>query len=227
MVLLPGLDGTGTLFRRFLEQCPEQTSATVVSFPTDRVHTCDELAALVRGSLPPTPRILLGESFSGPLALRLANAVEAAGVVLCATFVKAPVPRALSFTTPLSFLLRARPPLGLIAALLTGGDKDLAREVADAVSKVEREVIASRIRMVLEIDARQDLADCPCPVLYLNGLRDRIVGSGALEPIREIRGDVAVNTVDAPHLVLQARPSECWSAIALFVETVCLSPAHR
>ena len=55
----------------------------------------DELEVLVRAALPTGQRyFLLGESFSGPLAIRIAANPPAglAGVILCGTFAKNPLP---------------------------------------------------------------------------------------------------------------------------------------
>jgi hypothetical protein len=52
LVLLPGLDGTGRLFSRFVKQLPEELEPRVVPLPTDRTLGYPELAAHVRGQLP-------------------------------------------------------------------------------------------------------------------------------------------------------------------------------
>ena len=73
LVLLPGLDGTGKLFAEFLEALDLGSSAQVVPYPPDIPLGYDELETLVRAALPAHgPFIILGESFSGPLAIRIA-----------------------------------------------------------------------------------------------------------------------------------------------------------
>ena len=76
LVLLPGLDGTGALFRRFVAEV-EDISALVIGYPTDEVRSVPELVSLVESRLPASGRlVLLGESFSGRVALELAARVR-------------------------------------------------------------------------------------------------------------------------------------------------------
>src|SRR5262245_48931485 len=111
------MDGTARLFERFVRAAPADVSATSIALPPDRVLSYDELADLVRGALPPGELVLLGESFSGPLALRLAALVQPAATILCASFVRAPV--ALRLGASLSFLARVRPPKSVVRTLMS------------------------------------------------------------------------------------------------------------
>ena len=73
LVLLPGLNGTGDLFAPLLAKLPDSLSATVVRYPA--AEPLDYLGheAIARAALPTDrPFVLLGESFSGPIAIRIA-----------------------------------------------------------------------------------------------------------------------------------------------------------
>jgi len=91
LVLLPGLDGSGELFRWFTAALPPTIRPAVVRL---RANDYVTLAAEVKRALPrDRPFVLLGESFSGPLALRLA-AERPSGlvaVVLVASFASRPL----------------------------------------------------------------------------------------------------------------------------------------
>ena len=173
----------------------------------------------MRPTLPAGPLVLLGESFSGPLVLRLACMVKPVAVILCATFVRPPAPRAAALL-PLASLVRSRTAVMGARFLLTGGDTDLARDLVSAVSSVEPEVIASRIRMVLGAKAVQDFLACPSPVLYIRGTRDRLVTGRRADFIQRVRPDVERRDVEAPHLVLQANPRDSWGCIRVFMAGV-------
>src|ERR1700719_4469607 len=95
LVLLPGLDGTGKLFTEFLKAIQNRVDTLVVAYPNDTPMNYDELETLVRAALPADrPFILLGESFSGPLAIRIAARQPAwlAGLILCGPFCSNPYP---------------------------------------------------------------------------------------------------------------------------------------
>jgi pimeloyl-[acyl-carrier protein] methyl ester esterase len=62
LVLLPGLDGTGLLFRRLLSALPNELQAKVVSYPNQALDL-EQLAAHVLRQLPAQRVVLLAESF--------------------------------------------------------------------------------------------------------------------------------------------------------------------
>ena len=73
IVLLPGLDGTGTLFRPLLAHLPSPLRPIVVAYPGNEKLGYDALRQRVMAALPTEePFVILGESFSGPLALMAA-----------------------------------------------------------------------------------------------------------------------------------------------------------
>ena len=75
LVLLPGLDGTGKLFSEILKALEGRVATLIVDYPKDVSLGYDELEVLkVRCAALPDDRpfVLLGESFSGPLAIRIA-----------------------------------------------------------------------------------------------------------------------------------------------------------
>ena len=95
LVLLPGLDGTGILFRQFVEAIGASVDTQTVAYPADQPLGYAELETLVREALPrDRPYVVLGESFSGPVAIRLAAKPPAGlvGLILCVTFAKNPYP---------------------------------------------------------------------------------------------------------------------------------------
>jgi pimeloyl-ACP methyl ester carboxylesterase len=160
--------------------------------------------------------VLVAESFSGPLAILVAERCDrVAAVVLVATFVKAPMPRAIGYCPQLVW--RRMPPRFLLRTVLTGGDAELAASVRQAMLGLSREVIAARIAAALQVDVARELERLPCPVLYVRASRDRLVSarSGAL--IRELRPDAQFVCVEGPHLLLQACPDEAWVHIMQFL----------
>src|SRR5688572_28354175 len=109
LVLLPRMDGTGELFAPFVAALGPDQSVVVVRYPTDRTHCYAELEPIARAALPiDQPFVLLGESFSGPVAISIAAAPphQLKGLVLCCTFARNPYPwfsplRALAALLPL------------------------------------------------------------------------------------------------------------------------------
>lgn len=172
--------------------------------------------------------MLVGESFSGPLAVRLAaeRPEGLRGLILVASFVTSPL-TALPGTRRLlaRALGRLRPPALAVRLLLAGRDAppELVREIQDAIGAVDPAVIARRLDEVLRVDVRDALRWTACPLLYLAGEHDRLVGRRAWEEIFEIRRDLTLRRVDGPHLLLQRRPEVCAELIAEWLRS-CPAP---
>lgn len=218
VVLLPGLDGTGKLFDRFLRSCPRQFVPRVVAYPGDEIHGYRELEGMVGDYLPRRRRFLIvAESFSGPLGITLASSgiTNLVGVVLAASFVTPPR-SALWKWLPWTTLFRLSSPLALLRWLLTGSDSELLRELNEATHRIAPRVLAARVRATLSVDARRHLARTSCPLLYIRARRDRIVSRRCLADILAVRKDVTVEELDSPHPVLQHQPDAAWTSIADF-----------
>ena len=93
LVLLPGLDGTGKLFDPLISNLPDWIQPIVVSYPMDKPYGYDELKTIVSSAYPINKDfVILGESFSGPLAVMSAGEKPKGlkGIILCSSFVKKP-----------------------------------------------------------------------------------------------------------------------------------------
>lgn len=227
LVLLPGLDGTGVLFDEFVAALPGTIATQVISYPGDTALTYRELLGYVRERLPAGPFAVLGESFSGPLALALgAEDARVAAVILCASFVSNPlrcVPRHLArFLFPLWF--RLFPAFVRSKALLGGySSAPLNDALARAHRRVSAPVLAARAREILRVSATDDLRRCAAPILYLMGDGDGVVRRHNAAAIKALRPSVRVVSIPAPHLVLQAAPTLAAAAVVEFLASAAPS----
>ncbi len=209
LVLLPGLHGNGVLFRPLLESLPSAVTAIVVSYPEHQPLGYRELLPIVLAALPTSgPFVLLGESFSGPLAI-LAAATRPrglVGVVLCGSFVRNPHPCIPSWAAVLvrPWQFRLFPRFSRWKALLSGYSTEALRElIQEALSRVAPAVLACRVREVLRADVTRELASCTVPVLYLRGTNDWVVPAWNVASVRRCCPQLQVAEFPAPHLVLQ------------------------
>jgi pimeloyl-[acyl-carrier protein] methyl ester esterase len=223
LVLLPGLDGTGVLFRPLLAALPSTIEPVVVSYPTHEPLGYRELVPLVQKALPrDEPFILLGESFGGPLSLRIAADKPAGlrGLILCGSFVTCPVT---GVPTWLTGIVRPWPfrtfPLFLklqswLNLYETVEHYELGKE---AITQVSPAVFAHRVREIMRVRVVEELKACEVPILYMQGANDRIVGAENLRRILEVRPTVRAVQIESGHMILKTRPSESARAIAEFV----------
>ena len=222
LVLLPGLDGTGKLFTDFLKVLDLSVGAQVVPYPPDVPLGYDELEPLVRAALPVRgPFVLLGESFSGPLAIRIAARPPPGlvGLILCVTFASNPYPHLAWARRLAAFLPLKSFPRWLRAPLMWGSasPSKAPRQSERAMAGVEASVIRRRIAALLAVDETSNLTDIVVPTLVLCATHDRVVSKSAT--MRIMRGIPHARRVDlnGPHLLLQTRPQECADAVLKFI----------
>ncbi len=221
------MDGTSLLFQPFIEAMGEATAFDVqtIAFPAHEPLGYAALTGLAFNALPRTgPLVILGESFSGPIAVALATrcADRVRGLILCCSFVRIPRPR-WSLLTP---LVRVAPlhalPVSLAAQLLFGrhATAQLRSMFAQAMAGVAPAVLSSRLIAVGSVDASIALAVLRSPLLYLRAREDRIVPASALALVQQLRPDARVAAFDAPHALLQACPAESAAVVKAFVRDV-------
>jgi pimeloyl-[acyl-carrier protein] methyl ester esterase len=227
LVLLPGLDGTGVLFRPLLSQLPREIVPLVISYPPTERLGYNELLEIICNKLPEQePFVVLGESFSGPLAIKVAARQPAGlrGVILVGTFVRNPLGTEWNWLRHITFdwMFRGSSIISRTKMLVGGyGTRELIQLQREALEPVAPTVLAHRIREVLQVDARDELQKCAVSILDIRGNKDEVVWQKNACEIRTLRADVRRVNFDAPHLILQTKPVECAREIEWFVRVVC------
>jgi pimeloyl-ACP methyl ester carboxylesterase len=221
LVLLPGMDGTGELFAPLLAELPLTMPVTVVRYP-DRAATYAEHVEVARPELPrDRPFVMLGESFSGPVAVTLAADTPPGlrGLILCASFLTCPsrLLRALRPLTPLATPKLVPAFIAHHSLLGSFATPSLRAAHRRALAHVSSPALTARLRAMADVDVRGALRSLDIPSLYLRGTRDRVVaarfGAEFLATARHGR----VVDVDAPHFLLQARAREAATEILGFL----------
>jgi pimeloyl-[acyl-carrier protein] methyl ester esterase len=225
ILLLPGMDGSGELFRDFVGALPTGVETTIVPYPGDHIVSYYELETLVRTAIPQGKEfVLLAESYSTPLAIRIA-AEHPAGLralILCSGFASSPVRgwlRDVAMMLPLRTLRLVFPDF-MVRWLLLSWDapKALVTAVVSQIDWVEPHVLAARLREVLSCDVHAALAQVKAPIQYLRAAEDRLVAVECLEEILMIQPGTAVTVLDGPHLLLQREPEACAARVMEFLE---------
>ena len=216
------MDGIGELFADFLAALHDAVVPLVVSYPNDRALDYETLTNFARARLPPDrPFVLLGESFSGPVAIALAafRPPGLRGLILCCSFARNPVPAFSVFKHLLGALPVAASFTGLIAPFLLGANSTptLRSALRSAVGQVAAPVMRARLRAVLEADYSAQLREVGVPVLYLQASRDWIVPAGAARHLTTLVPAIEVARIDGPHLLLQAKADQAADIVRRFI----------
>jgi pimeloyl-ACP methyl ester carboxylesterase len=222
LVLLPGLDGTDIFFRPLLSSLPTWIRSHVVCFPPFGPNEYVDLLAMVREEVSKFATFfVLGSSFSGPLALMLAEAepVKVRGVILSATFVSPPRPTyarlRFAAVTPTIWAVRA---CRRIPVFLSRGPNDqLRRDKAETWNRVSASMVAARVRELLNIDARELLRTCPNPVLCIAGNDDGVVPRRNVEEMVRLRPAVHVCMIKGGHFAIYTNATVAAAAITQFM----------
>ncbi|WP_057970772.1 alpha/beta fold hydrolase [Lysobacter antibioticus] len=222
-IVLPGMDGTGELLSDFVAAMAPEFATEVIAYPRDRPLGYDELVARVRPQLPTDePYLLIGESFSGPIAIRLAASKppSLAGLVLCASFARAPRPpgsplNAATLARLAGLLPLARMPTRWVATAMLGrwSSPQWRARLGPLLASLDPAVMRHRLREGGAVDVTAALAEIACPLLYLRARRDRLVSADSWRSIGEARPDARCIEIDAPHFLLQAHAPAAAAAV--------------
>lgn len=225
LVLLPGMDGTGEMFAPFVAALGSQCQVMCVRYPGNAAWGYAQLEAQVRAQLPTTGSyVVVGESFSGPIAVMLSATPPPGmvGVVLCCSFVRNPRPQLAVFRGLLAMLPMRATPVAVMAPVLLGkyATAELLRALAGALAQVTPETLRARLRGVLQVDARASLAAAQVPILYLQAKQDRLVPAGAAAEVASCLPSTTFVSIDGPHLLLQACPGPAAHAVIHFMHSL-------
>ncbi|WP_158788452.1 alpha/beta fold hydrolase [Granulicella sp. L46] len=223
LVLLPGMDGSGELFRGLVTVLPEELETETLWYPADRYMNYGELAGTLRGAIPvDEPFVLVAESYGAPLAVLIASLEppNLKGIVLSAGYVTSPLRgwRRTLLWDLAPLLARVSMPGFLARYLLVGQEapQALVELVTGAVSWVTPKVLGARVREVLNVDVRAELAQVKVPVLYLQPTKDKLVDPGCLGEMRAVKPG-RTEMIESPHLLLQCEAKVAAEAITGFV----------
>ncbi len=170
IVILPGMDGTGLELTDFVAALDPELEAIVVTYPNDRPMDYAGHEAVARTRLPiGRPFVLLGESYSGPIAISIAASAppELIGLVLCCSFARNPRP-ALSWLRRLVPFVPTRIPAALPCWFLLGrfSTPRLENAIAQVLAQIAADAFRARLTSIIDVDVTARLADVRVPVLY-------------------------------------------------------------
>lgn len=223
LLLLPGLDGTGTLFQPFIRELPPDWRVIVVAYPADARLGYEELVPLALSVIPAEgPLVLLGESFSGPVAIRLAAELgsRVQALILCCTFGRNPRP-GLAWLSPL--LAGLPPPAALpgVVAVRTLLGRCASEEsrtlLVRALAALPASVLRARLKAAMAVNVLPQLAELRAPVLYLQASQDLVVPPKAASDLLQALPALQVVRLEGPHGLLQASPGAAATAVLSFL----------
>ena len=224
LVVLPGLDGTARLHSAFVDAVRTAfDDVMVMSYPPDESLGYLALEARIRPALPASvPFVLMGESFSGPIAISIAAnpLANMHGLILSTTFAASPN----ALFAPFAPLTRIAPvrvlPRAVLRWWLFGrwSTAALEQSLANALLSVAPRVLRERAAAALRINVMQACSAVAMPVLYLRATHDRLLSPRACRQVMAAIPHCIVKDIAGPHLLLQTQPAACARAVRDFAK---------
>lgn len=214
LVLLPGMNGSSTLFAPLLDALVG-IDCQVINLPAKGLQDYHSLSEALYPQLGGTPFVLLGESFSGPLAYRLAlrQPTGLRGVIFAASFLTRPnAALPLLKHLPMPLALATQPRLLRTLCLNKAVEEDILERVQWEIRRLDQ----TRLATLASLQAPTQALDLPC--LHLWPQQDHLVASAAAARLPQFCRDIRQMRLDGPHFILQTRPEVCAKAIVEFMQ---------
>lgn len=221
LVLLPGLNGSGALFAPLLEHLNPALEVQTLSLPAQGKQDYQSLADCLKNQLGDSPFVLLGESFSGPLAYRLArdNPPGLRGVIFAASFLSRPHPLLmLANYLPLPKLLLGQSCLLRLFCLGRSASAALIELLQQEIEALPPALLRARLANLNALHAPTGCISLPA--LQLLPSRDRLVTRDASASLQKHCSELQQVAIEGPHFLLQGQPQACARAIEGFIETL-------
>ncbi len=219
------MDGSGELFAAFIAALGDAAEALVVAYPPGEALDYEGLVRFAGARLPrDQPYVLLGESFSGPVAIALAATQPPglAGLILCCTFARNPTPVFKLFKRGLGLLPISATFTGLVSPFLlgTGSSSALRASLRSVLERVSAAVMRVRMRAVLDVDYSAQMRAVTVPILYLQAEHDCVVFAGSARHLKTLQPRMEIARLSGPHLLLQSAPSGAATLVARFLRAL-------
>jgi pimeloyl-[acyl-carrier protein] methyl ester esterase len=219
------MDGTGELFAPLIKSIDQRINTRIVAYPTDEPLSYEALEARVRATLPDEkPFVLLGESFSGPIAISIAATPpkNLMGLILSCTFARRPLPWLSPFFNLTKHLPLEHAPHALIEHALMGkfATDALRTSLRRALASLQAQTLRMRASEAISVDYREKVSQIKTPCMYLQAGHDRVIPRRCGNEIVGANGNTKLLQIDGPHFLLQTKPHECAITIVDFVRTL-------
>lgn len=216
LALLPGMDGTGSLFEPFVACAPGGYKMTPLSLRQEPYLSYADQAEHLLSRIGDEDTIIVAESYSGRVAYEIAQQKVAniKHIVFAASFLTRP--SALARIAPLlppQLLKSGAVPSPILGKLAFGRARTgaLTDHLRESLAKVDSAVLRHRLRQISTLQLPERKIDIPCT--YIRPGDDRLVSPQAVEVFKNICVELTIREVEGSHFILQTNPRECWKIV--------------
>lgn len=224
-IYLPGFHGTDSLYSELVRNLEGRSSDShSITYPVTLSQDYETLYQWLVEELDLShPRVIIAESFSSPLAIRLAaefpHSVKA--LIIAGGFCSSPLPAILS-ALPFQPLMMLNPPKRFIRYFLLDdtSEKELIDKVAESTSALPSKTFAQRVRAILSLKAEPCETQVQAATLLIQASRDQVLDKNTQLIMQSHLPHARVHWIDSPHLIFQQYPVYCSELISSFLDTL-------
>lgn len=224
---LPGLHGTEELYSSVRDKLPPGVVAEFINLPPSGKQDYQTLCEWLNNELPQLSggrkRIIIAESFSGPLAIQFASRRrdDVAGIALVASFCDTPLNPGIALL-PLRPLFMVKPPRKALRHFLIGEDasENEVAQLRKAIQVTPSATISKRIRTILQLEESDNPQLPKLPMLILQAQNDNLLPWEAQSKLEACYPDANAHWIESPHLLFQRYPDACIEHLVAFAESI-------
>ncbi|MEM5549296.1 hypothetical protein WNY63_00930 [Pseudoalteromonas neustonica] len=212
LILLPGLDGSGILFRDLIAALPTTLNPCVIYLDELNGESFSEKAFDLSNKIQDSEVIIIAESYSGRIAYELCDLLgkKIKRVIFLASFITSP-----SYTSKLAHIIPTailkESHLNTWLLLHVGfagyGSKHQAKHVFKSISLADKQKLKNRLNNIAALD--KPLKSYDTKAIYIKPTHDLLVSKRAIKELLVVFKNTQINALESGHFIAQTQPIQC------------------
>lgn len=220
VLLLPGMDGTGTLFKPLLDLIPNYYEVEVVSLIQEVDISYEYQAETILKQIEKDV-VIVAESYSGVIALEMLKKGSPfiKHVIFMASFIAPPSLLSKFGRVVPSFVFSfTQKNNSVIHRFLFGryGSDDLCRLFDSVMEKVDAKLLTFRLGQIATLKKQNQQLNCPCTLIQAR--QDNLVSYRTVNAFKAVFNNLDLSVVEGTHFLIQTNPYECWQLIEAVIK---------
>jgi len=217
IILLPGLDGTGSLFDELIKSLGEESEVEVISYEDISGQSFIDQAKEIAMRVTDMDVLLVGESYSGRVAYELNQLLgsRVRAIVFIASFISSP-----SFLSKFAGLLPVAllKPNSMSTYLLKvigfngKATQQQINSVFNSLKMANRSKLKARLNNIAALSNPANTINCH--VTYIRPTRDLLVSNRSVNNLKSLCSNFHITSVSGGHFIAQSAPAACAKVIS-------------
>ena len=209
VLLIPGMDGTGKLFRPLLDELPSDIDTQVICLNDLTAQTPIEQALEIASLISSEEVIILSESYSGYIAyhLSLLQNLNIKHVIFAASFLENPTWLSrLNRLLPLNLVRSGLIPDIILSPVLFAqrNNKNLVKLFMSSLKLVNNSTLRKRLKAIANLVRPNESVPVPCT--YVQASNDYLVSKRTVDVFKKLCININIVKANGGHFIVQSNP---------------------